>query len=642
MGTTRLVYLLASLIAVAHAGYLYPRESEFREIKSLDGFWDFYIPAKNDTRQDVEDLPKQGLPYGAAKIIKMPVPASYNDITVEADLRDYVGTAWYERSFFVPLAWQNQRVYLRFASVHYLATVWVNGDFVVEHEGGHLPFEADVSTAVVFGQSNRVTVAVDNVLTNVTVPQGQVELIYSSEPDPKEVQKYTFDFFNYAGIHRPVVLYTVPNSHIADINTTSSITPQQNGYDAVITYAVDIDGNEAGVGCRINLVDGDGVIRVFQQTGCEGVLLVPNATLWWPIFMHPRPGYLYSFEAELISADGEVFDKYRLPIGIRAVSMDGNSLLINGKPIYIRGVGKHEDADIRGKGLDFPIMARDIELMKWMGVNCYRTSHYPYSEESMQMADKEGFMVIDEAPSVNTEFYSDELKFKHERVLAELIRRDKNYASTIMWSMANEPRTQHNESEPYFRYLRDAVREMDPTRPITIVIAQPYTTDVAGHLCDVLCFNRYNAWYSNDGRLETIATSVISEARAWFEKNGKPVIMAEYGGDTMVGLHRLPSFIWSEEFQSDLLSEHFKAFDLLRSEGFFIGEMIWNFADFMTNQDYTRVGGNRKGVFTRDRQPKEGAFVLRQRYLELAHELDQAPKPKRRYIRVPKHIIDEL
>ncbi|CAB3382735.1 Hypothetical predicted protein [Cloeon dipterum] len=635
-----LLHLIAAcLFAGVNAGYLYPRESEFREMKSLDGFWDFYIPPKflqNSFCHEQEDLPHFGLKSGHGKLLRMPVPASFNDITVDVDLRDYVGIVWYERSFFVPSSWKNQRVFIRFASVNYMSSVWVNGNFAVGHEGGHLPFEADISSLLNFGKSNRVTVSVSNVLSNVTVPQGHL-LELNTSTEPRVVQTYSFDFFNYAGIHRPVVLYAVPTTHISDINITSSVSAQNDVYNASLSYAVNVDGDAFDVECRINLIDGDGVVRVSQHEGCQGVIFISKAMLWWPIFMSPSPGHQYTFEVKLINTEGVVVDIYRLPIGIREVKMRGNSILMNGQPVYIRGVGKHEDADIRGRGFDLPIMARDVELMKWMGVNCYRTSHYPYSEESMQLADREGFMVIDEAPAVNIEYFSEELKLKHERVLAELIRRDKNHASVIMWSISNEPRTQFNQSEPYFRYLRDSVRAMDPTRPITIVIFKSVELEFSGHLCDVLCLNRYNGWYLNEGHLEAIAPAVIDEVRAWYKKYGKPVIMAEYGGDTMIGLHRLPSFIWSEEYQEDLMSEHFKAFDVLRSEGIFIGEMIWNFADFMTSQKYIRVGGNRKGVFTRDRQPKAGAFVLRQRYLELAHELDHASLPTKRYVSTLVH-----
>lgn len=159
---------------------------------------------------------------------------------------------------------------------------------------------------------------------------------------------------------------------------------------------------------------------------------------------------------------------------------------------------------------------------------------------------------------------------------------------------------------------------------------------------DIISFNRYNAWYSNAGKLNMIKGRVIDEATSWHVKHNKPVLMSEYGSDTVEGLHILPAYVWSEEFQVQQFSKHFEAFDYLRKQGFFIGEFVWNFADFKTAQSkdkknkksrkktkpfirtkaYTRVGGNKKGVFTRNRQPKAAAHHLRKRYFELAHEIE--------------------
>lgn len=162
-------------------------------------------------------------------------------------------------------------------------------------------------------------------------------------------------------------------------------------------------------------------------------------------------------------------------------------------------------------------------------------------------------------------------------------------------------------------------------------------------------YYRYNAWYSNTGRLDMITKNVVDEAVAWHLLHNKPVLMSEYGADTVEGLHILPAYVWSEEFQEQLFAKHFAAFDQLREKGFFIGEFVWNFADFKTAQSkssihrvhlkpnetqpfaiaaYTRVGGNKKGVFTRSRQPKASAHILRKRYHSLANELDGREIPE--------------
>lgn len=168
--------------------------------------------------------------------------------------------------------------------------------------------------------------------------------------------------------------------------------------------------------------------------------------------------------------------------------------------------------------------------------------------------------------------------------MAELIHRDKAYASVIMWSIANEPRSQLPLADNHFKEVANYTRILDAKRPVTAAIAQSVEGDLASRYLDILMFNRYNAWYSNGGRLNTIISRVEDEARAWHVKYNKPVLVAEYGADTQEGLHIMPAYIWSEEFQEELYSRHFKAFDNLRREGFFIGEFVWNFADFKTAQ----------------------------------------------------------
>ncbi|CAH4028447.1 unnamed protein product [Pieris brassicae] len=168
-------------------------------------------------------------------------------------------------------------------------------------------------------------------------------------------------------------------------------------------------------------------------------------------------------------------------------------------------------------------------------------------------------------------------------------------------------------------------------------------TETGQHL-DVICFNRYNSWYHDTGILEVITANVVEEATAWHKEHNKPVIMTEYGADTIAGLHLMPEYVWSEEYQVALLSEHFKAFDKLRHAGFFSGEFIWNFADFKTTQIITRVGGNKKGIFTRSRQPKASAHHLRARYHALASEDGVIPPFVGDYISdvEPTHSHNEL
>lgn len=559
---------------------LYPRESETREVKSLDGLWNF---VRSNTTQPQQGLTERWFDADLSRsqpTIRMPVPASYNDVTTDRTLRDHVGTVWYDRRFFVPIGWREQRrVWLRFGSVHYAAIVWVNGQQVVRHEIGHLPFQADVTDVLNFGAENRVTVLCDNALLADTVPQGKVVRLASDDGDDggatSMLQTYTFDFFNYAGIHRSVHLYTTPVLHIAGVQVDTDVLqpPSRNEYDngtetttvamastGRIRFAVQTRNNllaealhddRVNVAVRVVVYDRDGVAVANASSDSEvdgtigGIVDVPEAHLWWPYLMSEQPGYLYTLEVQLVATgfvadavtDGITLDVYRLTVGIRTIRWSSKQILINERPMYMRGFGKHEDSDIRGKGLDLALMTRDFDLLRWVGANAYRTSHYPYSEESMQFADEAGIMVIDECPSVDTDLFTVALLQKHQRSLHELILRDRNYASVVMWSIANEPRSATNGADWYFGAVAKYTRSLDATRPLTAALAQMASADQAGQHLDVIGFNRYNGWYSNAGRLDMVTGRVVQEATAWHTKYNKPIMMLEYGADTVEGLH---------------------------------------------------------------------------------------------------------
>jgi len=599
-------------------GGLYPHESPTRDRKSLDGIWSFLPCPKNDSEVGFREKWYARPLSQAGEVIAMPVPSSYNDVTQDRDLRDHVGWVWYETAFHPSAGWRSaqRRVFLRFGSVHYLAAVYVNGAPVTSHEGGHLPFLADVTSVLTYDGPNRLTVAVSNVLTQQTIPQGSV--VHKGPPNYPEgytVQEYDFDFFNYAGIQRPVVLYATPPVRVEDVRVTTAVTAGSAGVVGNVTFNVTLGGRSDAanvVTCHVTLRDADGATAAAAQT-CEGALQVPRPQLWWPHLMHASPGYLYRLEVAL-KTGSVLVDSYTLNVGIREFSWDNSTLQINGKELYILGCGKHEDADIRGKGYDAALTVKDFSLLKWLGANAFRTSHYPYAEEVMDRADAEGILVIDECPAVNLRTFDAELLASHRRVMTELVRRDGNRPAVAMWSVANEPRSQESAAGDYFSSIASFTRSLDGGRPVTAAINQSPGADHAAASLDVIFLNRYYSWYSDPGHTELVTAQMVSLLREWRALHSKPLGVAEYGADTMPGLHLDPPAMWSEEYQNEVFEQNFAAFDQVRKDGFFIGEMFWNFADFMTKQGTTRVAGNHKGVFTRARQPKGAAFTVRQRY----------------------------
>jgi beta-glucuronidase len=587
---------------------LYPRETQTREVKDLSGIWNF----KPDF--DNTGLKNNWQDSGLKNPILMSVPASFNDMTQDMKLRDHIGLVWYERDFFVPETWMEKHISLRVGSASHRAIVWINGKELMQHKGGFLPFEADATSLLNIGGKNRITIAVDNTLNTATLPPGHlIEFNDSNHPKVSKTLKTYHDFYNFGGIHRPVRLITKPRVYIKDMTVITDI----EGKNGKISYSVKT--NEKVSKISVIVLD-ENETEIAKKEGADGEIIIPNAKLW-----EPGNAYLYTLYVESVSEDGKIRDIYPLEVGIRTIKVTDKEFLINGKPFYFKGFGKHEDSDIRGKGLDHVINIKDFNLLKWIGANSFRTSHYPYSEEIMQLADRYGIAVIDEAPAVgmryekspegNTDviWTNDEALKEHLKTMEELIMRDKNHACVVMWSVANEPRVSVESSLDYFRKVFERTRELDPTRPVTYVNDTGIKECKPAELCDVFCINRYYSWYSDSGMLEVIEPQAVNELKAWYKRLKKPIIIAEYGADTIAGFHQDPPVMFTEEYQIRMLENFHRAFDQL---DFVIGEHVWNFADFATSQGTRRIVGNRKGIFTRQRQPKSAAYMLRKRWLE--------------------------
>ncbi|XP_004380842.1 beta-glucuronidase isoform X1 [Trichechus manatus latirostris] len=611
-------------------GMLYPRESPSRERKELGGLWSFRADFSDSRRQGFEEQWYQRPLRELGPTLDMPVPSSFNDVTQDRWLRGFIGWVWYEREAALPQRWTQDlrtRVVLRIGSAHYYAIVWVNGVHVAEHEGGHLPFEVDISKLVQVGplESCRITIAINNTLTPNTLPPGTILYKTDTSKYPKGyfVQDTNFDFFNYAGLHRPVLLYTTPTTYIDDITVTTGVD-QDNG---LVNYQASVQGS-ARFELAVRLLDAEGQV-VAHHTGAQGQLQVPSAHLWWPYLMHSYPAYLYSLEVRLTAqtAAGPVSDFYTLPVGIRTVAVTNSQFLINGKPFYFHGVNKHEDADIRGKGFDWPLLVKDFNLLRWLGANAFRTSHYPYAEEVMQLCDRYGIVVIDESPGVGivlAESFGNVSLHHHLEVMEELVRRDKNHPAVVMWSVANEPASFLKPAGYYFKTLIAHTKALDPYRPVTYVTNSNYAVDLGAPYVDVICVNSYYSWYHDYGHLEVIPLQLTTQFEQWYSTYQKPIIQSEYGAETIAGFHQDPPLMFTEEYQRRLLEQYHLVLDQKRRE-YVVGELIWNFADFMTDQSPQRAMGNKKGIFTRQRQPKGAAFILRERYWRIANETKHLP-----------------
>ncbi len=599
---------------------LFPQQNAYRTILDLSGFWNF--------RPDPDDAGKndawfsKGLPEETSLIA---VPGAWNEQLAESGLKNFVGCGWYETTFMSPrFDKAANRLLLRIGAADHRASVWLNGTPCGFHEGGYLPFEVDLTGVLrAEGASNRLVICVDSRLTMETIPQGidpDAAPYNGSGYDRRHLFPPTrFDFFPYGGLTRPVQLLLVPASRITSIAVQSSlagrvhVTVGATGAGAVGSLEVH-DGDRGCVALSIDLAFVDG------KAVC--VVDISNPRLWSPSTPH-----LYTAVVRLRDSSGKEADRYDQPFGIREVAIKEGTLLLNGEPLYLAGFGKHEDFPIVGRGQFRPAYLRDFELMRWAGANSFRTSHYPYDEEVLHLADRLGFLVIDEVAAVSLGFPSDRfedltpLLDVHRRTLTDLIERDRNHPSVVAWSPMNEPNLwsephyQNDASRRYFRAIFDHVRSLDATRPtIAITMGVFSAEDVALEACDMIGINRYFGWYTEPGDLARARASLEKEMDALHERYGRPIMITECGVDTMEGYHATTAQMFTEEYQIEFLRTYASVAD---RKPFCAGFHVWNFADFLTPQHYRRVVLNKKGVFTRERNPKGAAFFLREHWRSL-------------------------
>lgn len=584
---------------------LKPTHTPTRELVNLDGVWRFAI----DTR-----LPEQPWLGRLDTPLEAAVPASYNDLFADPQVRDHVGWVYYQREVRVPRGWGGERILLRVDAATHAARVYVDDRLVGEHVGGYTPFDVDITDLVAAGGSFRLTVAVSGDLTNETIPPGKIEV----GMDGRRRQTYFHDFYNYAGLARSVWLHSTPRDHITDVTVVTGF----DGGTGLVEYRV-TTSNDGAV--RVRLADASGLV-VAEGDGASGTLVVPDVVLW-----RPGAAYLYELTVEAMVGD-RVVDSYPIAVGVRTVEVRGHEFLINGEPFYFTGFGKHEDSPVRGKGHDDAFMVHDFQLLEWIGANSFRTSHYPYAEEVLEFADRHGIVVIDETaavglnmgvvggmsgtppfPTFSEQYANANTRNAHEQHLRELIARDKNHPSVVMWCIANEPASNEDGAREYFEPLVRLTRELDPTRPVTysLVMFATYQNDQIIDLFDVVSMNRYYGWYIATGDLRVAELYLEGDICGWVERTGKPIMMTEYGADTQSGVHSIWDAAWTEEYQRDYLAMNHRVFDRFPQ---FVGEQVWNFADFATSNGIHRVDGNKKGVFTRDRKPKAAAHALRERW----------------------------
>jgi beta-glucuronidase len=535
---------------------LRPQTNAHRSAHDLSGIWHIRLDT-DDIGQAAEWCGGIVGPNFAAPPHPIAVPGSWNEQLAEVGGMNHVGPAWLARDFYQPQLAAGQVAELRFASADYFADVWIDGVHVGKSGAAMLPFTVPVAMGPHPGGTRRLVVRVTNMLPVDGPTQRVTREDYVAEGRPRDeyLPAVRFDFFPYGGINRPVHLVVRPAAAIISYLVRTPLIPAPG-------VAVDVAAN-GGSQVRVVLMqaNGDAVVASHDAALIDGAaqltLPVPDARLW-----SPDDPYLYRLRIDLMDGD-RVIDQTEQRLGIREIRVDGTQLLLNGAPLTLTGCGKHEDSPLHGRGLNLPQLAKDFQLLKWLGANSVRTSHYPYAEEFLDLADETGIMVIDEVFSINLDFrkVNAVTLAAHRQAVTELIGRDANRTCVIAWSLANEPgylaeKEYRTNSGPYWAELFAHARALDPTRPLSHAnVGYAGNDDPAFAEADFIMINRYHGWYSEPAQLDRATMRLTADLDA-IAAHGKPILIAEFGADALAGQHATYPQLFTEEYQANFIAAY--------------------------------------------------------------------------------------
>ena len=515
--------------------------------------------------------------YDFDKAAKLKVPGDWN--TQRESLFFYEGPVWYERNFtYQPK--EHTRLFLHVGAANYKSLFWVNGKKVCEHEGGFTSFNCEL-TRVVHGGDNFVVAAVDNTRHEDNVPTLET------------------DWWNYGGLTREVSLIEVPDAFIDQYDLHLS-----RAQDSTIEGWVHVEDAQAGAAVEVEIPDLGA--KGSAQIGADGraaiQFKVQHLERWSP--ETPR---LYKVQ---IRAGADRVDEL---IGFRTIETRGTEILLNGKPIFLRGVSVHAEAPYRtGRAYSDKDAETLLAWAKELGCNFVRLAHYPHAETMLRAADRMGVIVWSENPVYwALEFDNPKVLAKAEQQLDEEIGTSRNHAAILLWSMANE--TPNNPARTEFiETLASRARQLDPTRLITaalLVRAQGNTKiidDPLGKALDVIGFNEYIGWY--EGHPES------ADSTEWRIGYDKPLIVSEFGGGAKAGLHGKDDERWTEEYQANIFRHQLP---MLNKIAQLRGMSPWLLMDFRSpNRPLTGVQDyfNRKGLISEQGQKKLAFSILEKAY----------------------------
>jgi 6-phosphogluconolactonase/glucosamine-6-phosphate isomerase/deaminase len=531
------------------------------------------------------------------------LPSCWNEVF--PDRFSYEDTAWYFRELFFQPEDLDERMLLCFEGVNYRCEVYVNGQSVGKHEGGFTAFSFPIAQAIHSGAVNLLAIRVNAKLDAWTLPPSGV------------------DWFNYAGIYRPVYIQTTRAACIDDF----TIKTRMNGSVSVSTI-LDNSGPAGPHRLVMGITDqlGRSVGRdemeldlgPGERREVRISLAVPNPRLW-----KLGAAYLYHLNLELLDADGRVCDRLEKRFGIREFGMAGQKILLNGEELKLVGCAKHDEYPLTGRTVTREQLVKDYDLLRQMNANIVRLSHYPHNPLELEVLDELGMVAISEIPMVflrEPQMTSPEMLLKSSQMLAEMIRSGKNSTCIMFWSLFIECETDLPSTRDFVEKMVVLTWELDNTRLVIMASNRPLT-DVTYDLFDVIGVNYWEGWYGGHS-VEDGIKFLDTMARRYPDK---PLLITSHGWEGLYGersyVEKVP---WSEDLQSDYLA---RIADVYMSFKNIVGEIVWTFADFrvsnwrdisQVDENFNYLGRpmlvNHKGMVDFYRRPKSTYYVMKDKF----------------------------
>jgi beta-glucuronidase len=558
-----------------------------RTTLSLDGAWHAIVDPFENGRErffrDAKPKDKSDLvEYSFDLSPVLNVPGDWN--TQREALMFYEGPVWYRREFNYRKR-EGKRVFVYFAAANYRVAVYLNGEKLGEHEGGFTPFNFEVTSTLREG-SNFLVVEVNNARRTDGVPGMR------------------FDWWSYGGITRDVTLVEVPETFVQDYWVQLA-----RGSQNEISGWVQLNGAQARQQVTLEIPEAHVREVLKPDFGGLATFHIPaKLELWSP--EHPK-----LYDVILTSAGDTIRDE----IGFRTIEVQGAKILLNGKPIFLRGISMHEEAPFRdGRAFSTEDAQTLLGWVKELGCNFVRFAHYPHNENEIRLADRMGLLVWSEIPVYwDIDWQNPATLASAQAQLRDMIARDHNRAAVALWSLSNETPVKA-ERLTFLKQLAQDAREMDSTRLITSALNHTDDTgadertlsDPLGEVLDVLGLNEYLGWYGGrPGDADTLQ---------WKLTWNKPLIVSEFGGGAPYGRHGDADERWTEEYQENLYQHQLGMVERMPN---LAGMSPWVLMDFRSPlrmlpgvQDYH----NRKGLISNRGQRKLAFYTLQKFYLKMA------------------------